>query len=151
MKKIFLVFFVGLIFAQEANNKKVHPCNKEKDKKIVSYALLIGISKYKDEEIDELDGPENDLELMRNLLKNRFCFDKIYELKNHEATKKRILEKLALILDELVKVSGKTQKKPNFVWYFSGHGGQKPDGPPNKNDEIDDEILLTFKSLNEKT
>jgi len=62
-----------------------------------SWALVIGISKYKD--FADLNYPANDAETISDLINNKFHFPKsnILTLLNEEATKENILSSLSLI------------------------------------------------------
>jgi hypothetical protein len=85
------------------------------------YALLVGINEYYDAPgklyLHSLQGCVNDAVSMRELLLNRFGFEKnnITTLFNGAATKRNLLEKFRSILQ---------QCKPGdaFVFYYSGHG-----------------------------
>ena len=78
-------------------------------------ALLVGINNY--QRINDLKGCINDVTNVRNLLKTFFGFQNndISVLTDSRATKKRILNRLGLMIDN-------SSKDDFLVFHFSGHG-----------------------------
>jgi len=86
------------------------------------HALMIGIADYEGSGYPSLDGPINDVDLVRQLLKERFGFrdEEIRVLKNAEATHTGIRKAFADL--------AKRVKKNDVVYiHFSGHGSLTPD------------------------
>lgn len=77
------------------------------------YALVIGISKYKNDSIDYLPNAVNDANSISKLLKKQGVNVSI--LKNEEATKSNILKTIKSIKNKL-------SKDDSVLVYFSGHG-----------------------------
>ena len=79
------------------------------------YALIIGIDKYKDEGITDLDYPIYDAEALYNVLLSGYTFEKenITFLKNPE------LDEMILALDELGR---KLTMNDNLLIFYAGHG-----------------------------
>ena len=109
------------------------------------YALLVGVSAYptlKDEL--QLRGPQNDVVLMRDLLKTQgFADNNIRVVANGVASANASPTRLA-ILAELKAVADRA-KTGDFVYLqFGGHGSQQPTRPGKVNPEPDglDEIFL---------
>ncbi|BBM86236.1 caspase family protein [Candidatus Uabimicrobium amorphum] len=122
---IFLVLFIYPLLAQNSKTK----------------ALLIGINKY--ENLPKkywLDGCENDVSIVKNMLKTHFSVDNITTLINEEATRETILKEL----DKLSQYA----KKPStqIIIFFSGHGSLKKDGPDGDEADGFDETILTYNS-----
>jgi hypothetical protein len=86
----------------------------EYEKKI---AVVIGINKYKDSRITNLDLAVSDADTVKNLLKNQFNFDEVHTLYNENANFNGLRN---MISDKLLGSA------PNdlIVFYFSGHGTQ---------------------------
>ena len=91
-----------------------------------SQALLIGIGEYPGDM--KLEGPVNDVELIREVLLQSVFFDKknIVQLLDEKATKKNIID----ALNNMVKT---TKRGDKVVLYFSGHGTSALD----RNNEAD--------------
>jgi hypothetical protein len=127
-------------------------------------ALLIGIGKYL-EPIRPLTGCVNDAELLASVLTERFGFDDVALLRDTEATRVGILA----AMDALLK---RTEPDDVVVFYFAGHGSQRPDqendepsgfdstilavdathdGTEFHGDITDDEIALWLQDLGAKT
>ncbi len=79
------------------------------------YALLIGIDKYTDPAIPDLDNPINDASRLQNILVSKYTFqeDQIVLLKNPKS------EELIIALDELAH---KITPDDNLLIFFAGHG-----------------------------
>ena len=86
-------------------------------------ALLVGIDRYQQPDQGEwkrLHGCENDVELVRELLKTRFGFrdQEIRTLRSEEATHERIVRTFH---EHLIQ---QAQPDTQVVFWFSGHGSQ---------------------------
>ncbi|MDX2182374.1 MAG: caspase family protein [Gemmatimonadaceae bacterium] len=127
-------------------------------------ALLIGIGKYL-EPIRPLTGCVNDAELLASILGEQFGFTDITLLRDAEGTRAGILA----AMDALLK---RTDRDDVVVFFFAGHGSQRPDqegdepsgfdstllavdathdGTEFHGDITDDEIALWLQDLGEKT
>jgi hypothetical protein len=96
------------------------------------HALLIGIEDYRIANLTSLKGPGNDLELMKNVLRDRFQFQEknITVLMDEQATHTNVQNALASL--------AKKVKKGDFVYiHYSGHGSYV-------NDENGDEYPRDF-------
>ena len=82
-----------------------------------NYALLIGISHYKNPQIPTLFGPANDLEQMRKILIKHWDFppSHIIILKDSSATKENILSSLHRLIQQ-------ASSSDLIFLYYSGHG-----------------------------
>jgi len=81
------------------------------------YALLIGISDYENTKFESLDGPLNDLELVRKILIERFGFkeENILKLSNIQASHTALEAAFASL--------GRRINPGDFVYiHYSGHG-----------------------------
>jgi len=113
-------------------------------------ALLIGVQKYANlDPGQQLDGPGNDVELMRQLLVERFGFREsdIVTLLDEQATGRGIREQFSRVA-ERVKSLPKSSPPAQVLVHFSGHGSQVADqsaGDPDR-DELDglDETLVPY-------
>lgn len=86
------------------------------------YALLIGITDYQSSNLRSLQGPENDLRLVQEVLISRFKVPppNITVLKNKQATHTGIERAFAQLAKQV--------KKGDFVYiHYSGHGSTTPD------------------------
>jgi len=104
-----LIVFIFIIFTL-----KIIPSTK--------YALLIGISDYKNSGLISLDGPKNDIRLIKKVLLEKFHFNKkhITILKNKTATHTKIEE----AFNRLASIIG----EGDFVYiHYCGHGSQTYD------------------------
>ena len=89
-------------------------------------ALLIGISHYTGSGIPPLEGPINDVRLVRSLLIGRFEFapENVTVLEDAQATREGILNAIQTRLVDA------TQPDDVVVLHYSGHGSQMTDQPP---------------------
>lgn len=81
------------------------------------HALLVGISDYQDERVDDLEGPRNDVAALRDVLIQYWQFksDNIVTLIDEQATEQSIL-------GQLDKLASNTAPGDDIIIYFSGHG-----------------------------
>jgi len=84
---------------------------------VENHALLIGVSDYADERIIDLEGPQNDVAALKNVLIDTWQFpaNNITTLLNEQATEESILKAV-----EQLKSSSKSGDA--LFIYFSGHG-----------------------------
>lgn len=103
-----------------SNNNSVIVNNNSKDNLDIGFgkyhALLIGVSDYKDETIQDLDGkPTRDAQSFANVLINNYNFDR----KNVKVLKNPTKNQIAKEFYRLRKVVGKND---NVLVFFAGHG-----------------------------
>lgn len=79
------------------------------------YALIIGISKYIDPNISELDKPIRDAEMFYNALTTRYTFNTENVKLLRDATNAQLVE----ALDYFAK---KVTKDDSFIIFYAGHG-----------------------------
>lgn len=107
-----------------------------------THALLIGIDEYEAQQISDLAGCANDVELMRRVLIGKFdvASANITVLKNEQATRRGIIDAIRSAL------ISKARPGDVVILHFSGHGSQMKDQPGG--DEIDgfDETLVPHDS-----
>ncbi|MGH1338024.1 MAG: DUF7477 domain-containing protein [Aureispira sp.] len=107
-----------LIEVETANTKVVS------EKRIIEYkastggnyhALLIGVQNYEDFAIDDLNEPVGDCKELANTLINDYTFERsnVHQLNN--PTKEQILDKLIYLQERL-------DKKDQLLIFYSGHG-----------------------------
>jgi len=79
------------------------------------YALIIGISKYIDPEINELDKPVKDAQSFYNTLTSRYTFDTV----NIKFLKNATMSDIVSALDYFAKI---VKPIDNFLIFYAGHG-----------------------------
>ena len=113
-------------------------------------ALLIGVTKYDHLPRDKhLDGPANDVRLMRRLLQERFQFpaEGIVTLTEDEGSPARRPTR-ANIEREFRRLADQAREGDQVVILLAGHGSQEPENSPDPvNPEPDglDEIFRFFR------
>jgi uncharacterized caspase-like protein len=87
-------------------------------------AVLIGINQYQSGSVPNLHGCLNDVELVQDVLTERFGFDAgdITTVVDPDNTRQHILDALDRLVDA-------TERDDVAVVYYSGHGSQAPDAP----------------------
>lgn len=118
---------------------------------VSKFALLIGINRYKEfkpetRKIRDLQGTNNDVELMKNLLVKEYSFGNVKTLLNEQATQKGILDGFRSQLIENAKnyqTRNKVEAKDGatVVFYYSGHGSQLRDDNGDETDGIDETLV----------
>lgn len=126
---LFIIFLIPLLanicYAQERGMKR--PSNLTEMPEVVyrkGWALVIGIDKYPNLPSQfQLNYSVSDAESFANLLSSKFGFDKenITLLKNEEATKSKIKDKLSSFANPKM-----IDKDDCLLIYFSGHGQTVP-------------------------
>ncbi len=117
-----------------------------------SYALLVGCSQYYNNPSKSLEGPANDVVLMRELLETRFGFAAqdivtLAEAGEDDAkpTRANLTREFRALVGK-VKADRDARVKPRVVIYLSGHGTFQPDSEASAagKDEPDgrDEVFL---------
>jgi len=98
-------------------------------------ALLIGVSNY-EANLPPLAGSKNDVMLIRELLVQKYGFDRanVQVLIDEQATR-------ALILSAVRALSERTVADDIVLIHFSGHGSQAPDMNGDEDDGFDETIL----------
>jgi hypothetical protein len=101
-------------------------------------ALLVGIATYRDPQLC-LQGPKNDLPLMKQLLTESFGFQasEIRVLSDEQATRQGILDAME---ETLIRGVGPGD---SVFFYYSGHGTQTPDQNGDDDDGLD-EMLVPY-------
>jgi len=79
------------------------------------YALLIGVDKYNDENINDLDQPIKDATELYSILSNNYTFDKSNIIQISNPTKKELIK-------ELDDLASKCTKYDNLLIFYAGHG-----------------------------
>jgi uncharacterized caspase-like protein/galactitol-specific phosphotransferase system IIB component len=77
------------------------------------FAIVIGIDKYHNEQLETLQNAVNDARAISNMLK-KFGFE-VLELYNQQATKRNII-------DAISQISRQTKNNDSHIFYFAGHG-----------------------------
>ena len=113
------------------------------------YALLVGISKYKDRSLNPIDGCENNVPLLAETLINSYGFKKgdVHILLNDQAGKNAILGEFRSHLIENARKAKQQGKEAIVLYYFCGHGSQYPDQDGDENDGLDE----TFVAYDSRT
>jgi hypothetical protein len=116
------------------------------------YALLVGISKYKAEGLNRIDGCENNLPLLSQTLIDSYGFKKndVRILLNEQAGKNAILSAFKAHLVDNARKAKQSGKEPVILYYFCGHGSQYKD---QDKDELDglDETFVAYDSRTGET
>ena len=81
------------------------------------WAIVVGINKYKDENITDLDLAVSDAETIKKLLKDSYSFDKIYSAYDENTN----FENLRALISDTLKNVGANDL---VIFYFAGHGDQ---------------------------
>lgn len=128
--------FINPIYSSKSSTRdfsKVHE----------KWAYLVGVSDYQDPNIEDLSSPIKDLSKMKGFLLKYGGFKKnnLFLVANENATYQNILEDL----NELAKNS--IESDDLFIFYFSGHGGQKSENTDIDEDDRNDECILPYDSL----
>lgn len=79
------------------------------------YALLIGVDKYYDDNINDLDQPIKDATELYSILSNNYTFNKSNIIQISNPTKKELIK-------ELDDLASKCTKYDNLLIFYAGHG-----------------------------
>lgn len=148
---VFLTICGVLYFAPHSSMQKQNVPKPTASADASKFALLVGINRYKDykpetRKIRDLQGTNNDVELMKNLLVKDYNFGNVKTLLNEQATQKGILDGFRSQLIENAKnyqLKNKVEAKDGatVVFYYSGHGSQLRDDNGDETDGIDETIV----------
>ena len=108
------------------------------------YALLVGINKYASPDIRPLNGCTNDVDLMAELLIERFGLppENLRVLKDSQATYAAIGGEFRKhLIDQAHAASERGAKDTAFLFHYSGHGSQAPDHTSSEPDGLDETIV----------
>ncbi len=103
-------------------------------------ALVVGVGKYKNEKVPDLDGPPNDANRFYGLLTENngygFPVENVCLLLNEEATTANFRQAFDKALVE--------RARPNdvAVIFFAGHGSQAPDKDGDEPDNLDETLMF---------
>ncbi len=113
------------------------------------FALLIGITKYKSDRLNKIDGCQNNVPLLRETLIKDYGFSEnnIVSLMNEQAAKEAIIASFRTHLIENAKKAKLGGKEAVILYYFCGHGSQYPDQDGDENDGKDE----TFVAYDSRT
>jgi len=92
-------------------------------------ALLVGVSAYDDAAIRSLEGPRNDVVLMREALARRDFGAQDVEVLADGAPDSKAAPTRAAILAGLQGLADKAGAGDLVVFHYSGHGSTQPEGP----------------------
>ncbi len=107
------------------------------------YALLVGITNYKDPRINKIDGCENNVPLLAETLIGRYGFDRknILTLIDEQATKASLIDRFRSHLIGNARKAKAAGTEAVVLFYFCGHGSQYPDQDGDENDGLDETFL----------
>lgn len=107
------------------------------------FALLVGITKYKSDKVNKIDGCENNVPLLADALIKDYGFDKnnVAVLLNEAAKKDAIISSFRSHLIENAGKSKAAGKEAVVVYYFCGHGSQYDDQDGDENDKKDETFV----------
>lgn len=148
---VFTVFLLFQLFLTTANAQK-NQTDKKIDEEQPKFALLVGISQYKNNNQKKIDGCVNNVDLLAQTLKENYGFknnEVDATLINEKATKKAIIEKFRTFLVANAREAKRNGKEAVIVYYFCGHGSQTPnqkDDVEDKEDDGKDETFVAYDS-----
>lgn len=147
---IFIFSFL-LLDVNSANSQELISSAKVSAAEAVEpkFALMVGITKYKSDRINKIDGCENNVPMLRETLIKDYGFDEnnILTLLNEKATKEAIISNFRSRLIENARKAKVRGKEAVIVYYFCGHGSQYPDQDGDENDGKDE----TFVAYDSRT
>ena len=121
---------------------------KKNDAEQPRFALLVGVTKYKNPEIKPLGGSANDVALLKDVLVNNFGFpddaQHVKTLCTEEATRSAIITAFRDFLIANAKAAHEAGKEAIIVFHFSGHGSQYPDQDGDEGADHLDETILPY-------
>lgn len=123
MKNILLLFLMVICLQLQAqtSNRSITVSEDTQDKTGIqnTYALVVGVSKYKNPDMPQLDFADDDAQFLYNFLVDENGMNvpagNVVLLKDSVATWSRIW-------NEFVKLIQASKKNDRFIFYFSGHG-----------------------------
>lgn len=103
------------------------------------FALLVGINRYADPRLPDLQGANTDVDLMKVLLTGEqgygFSNDRVRVLLNEQAT-------LGAFRKELARLAKQATSEDIVLIYFSGHGSQVQDQNGDEADDLDETLVF---------
>jgi uncharacterized caspase-like protein len=108
-----------------------------KGSEMTKRALLIGINEYKDDQVPDLHGCVNDVELIQDILQTHYQFapqDITRLVDDPGNTRDGIFDALDALIDA-------TQPGDVALIFYSGHGSQAPDENAEEEDKWDETIV----------
>ena len=164
---IFSLFF-GFVFPTAQNVVSQIPAKSDAVKNEIKsvpgqakFALLVGINDYTDKNIRDLNGSENDVKLMREMLADLYGFKAGVDTKellssnknaDEKPTQKAILDNFDKYLIENAKKYftdnklSSPDKGATVVFYYSGHGSHLPDDADKDESDGEDETIVPMDS-----
>lgn len=115
----------------------------------VKFALLVGITNYKNKDVNRIDGCENNVPLLKETLVKGYGFEgkNVVELTDKAAGKDEIINRFrSHLIGNALKVR-EAGKEALIVYYFCGHGSQYPDQDNEEGDKLDE----TFMAYDSRT
>lgn len=125
----------------------VTPQSAKPEAGVPKFALLIGLTNFKNQSINRIDGCENNVPLLAETLVNDYGFEKqnVLSVLNENATKQNIIKSFKSHLVGNARKSREQGKEATVVYYFCGHGSQTADQDKDENDGLD-ETFVTYDS-----
>ncbi len=115
------------------------------------HALLVGCTRYPGLEVQQLEGPANDVVLMRQMLAERFHFAAAQIVTLAESQDETHKPTRAHIEREFARLAKTVKRGDQVVILMSGHGTQQPDAdPPNPADPEPDGLDEVFLAADAK-
>jgi len=161
MKRIYLVkniFFLTVLLvvtfasaiAGERDEKRLSQ-RLNGDPSPPKFALLIGITNYRNKTIPRIDGCENNVPALAETLIKDYGFQNknVLTLVNEKASKKAIIATFRRHLIGNAKKVKKNAQEAVIVYYFCGHGSQILDQDGDENDGKD-ETFVAYDSRTEQ-
>ena len=107
------------------------------------YALLVGITKYKSDSLNQIDGCRNNVPLLAQSLTDDYGFAKsdVHILLDDQAGKKAVINEFRSHLIENARRAKQQSKEAVVFYYFCGHGSQYPDQDGDENDGLDETFV----------
>ncbi len=154
MKKLLILTVAFVLFVSNLSfafaQDKIESVKAEKQiSSQPKFALLIGITNYKNEKITKIDGCENNVPILAETLIKDYGFAEknVLTLLDEKATKAGIIEGFRSHLTENAKKAKTDGKEAVVVYYFCGHGSQYADQDDDENDGKDE----TFVAYDSRT
>jgi Caspase domain. len=145
----FVSLLVASVFVYGASNFRVAQTQVSVVPDLVQpkFALLVGITNYKNQQINKIDGCENNVPLLAESLVKNYGFlpGDVQSLLNQNASKAAVTNTFRSHLIDNARKAKENGKKAVVLFYFCGHGSQYPDQDGDENDQLD-ETLLAFDS-----
>ena len=92
------------------------------------YAVLVGIDNYENQNITDLQFAVNDVKAVGASLQGDLKFDDVRVLTSDQPRDENLYPTADNVLVQLDLLANVCQPDDTFVFYFSGHGFQRPEG-----------------------